>query len=364
LLIVSLQTASAAELPRTLRLTFVGDIMAHEENYRMRDFRDIYRGVERYFRASDLTVANLELPVDPTRPESGYPLFNGSIPYVRAAVESGVGLLSVANNHAFDGGIPGVLQTVRSLEYLRATGLPQLRYSGIRGNLRRPFLPESFYVKGVHVGFIALTQFLNEPGGERYVNVLDYFDSAAVNDFLGFVRKVSPDYDLLIVSYHGDQEYVQQPSPMKRDFFRRIVGAGAQIVFSHHPHVVQGYETVRVNGNDRLIMYSMGNFISAMTWDLDPRWTEHPVAPTGESFMLCVDVTCGGPPGCSVSVAECVPIANYRNPSGEMVVGSMADLVAGLDGESAAWRRYYSVRLGRMERFLGLSIADAPATAR
>ena len=347
-----------------LRLAFVGDIMAHEENYRMRDFRDIYRGVERYFSAADLTVANLELPVDPTRPESGYPLFNGNIPYVRAAVDSGIGLLSVANNHAFDGGIPGVLQTMRSLESLRKSGLPQLRYSGIRANLRRPFLPASLYVKGVHVGFIALTQFLNDPAGDRYVNVVDYYDAAAVSDFLGFVRKVSPDYDLFIVSYHGDQEYVQQPAPMKREFFRRVVQAGAHIVYSHHPHVVQGYETVRVDGGDRLIMYSMGNFISAMTWDLDPRRIDHPVAPTGESYMLRVDVTCGGAPGCSVSVAECVPIANYRNASGEMVVGSMADLASGVDGENAAWRRYYAVRLSRMERFLGLSFAGAPVAVR
>jgi poly-gamma-glutamate synthesis protein (capsule biosynthesis protein) len=353
--------ASAAPLPRSLRLTFIGDIMAHEQNYRMQDFRDIYRGVERFFAASDLTVANLELPVDPARPESGYPLFNGSIPYVRAALDAGVGLLSVANNHAFDGGVTGVFQTLRSLESLRRDG-ERIRWSGIRGNLHRTWVPESLSVNGVRVGFIAVTQFLNDPGGDRWVNVVDYMDEEAVRDFLRFVRRTSPDYDLFIVSYHGDREYVQQPSAMKRAFFHRLIEAGAHIVYGHHPHVVQSFERVRVNGADRLIMYSMGNFISAMTWGLDPLMIDHPVAPTGESYLLRVDVMCSAA-GCSVSAAECIPIANYRNSRGEMLVAALSDLVGGVEGESAAWRAYYAVRLSRMQSFLGIPAASPVSRA-
>ena len=86
-----------------LHLVFAGDIMGHDVNYRMADYRDIYRGVRQYLGDADLAVANLELPVDPTRAESGYPRFNGNAAYVRAAVEAGFNLLSTANNHAFDG---------------------------------------------------------------------------------------------------------------------------------------------------------------------------------------------------------------------------------------------------------------------
>ncbi len=346
-----LQPVAAAQAPRIVRLTFIGDIMAHDVNYAMGDFRDIYREVESDFLDDDLTVANLELPVDPTRPEEGYPRFNGSTAYVRAALESGVDLLSTANNHAFDGGEVGVLQTIRSLESLRFVGVRPLEYSGTRGNTRRPFAPVSVLVRGVRVGFIAATQFLNEPGGSRWVNVVDYGDPRAVAVFVDWVRRVSADYDLLVVSYHGDREYVQEPSPSKRAFFHRLLEAGAGIVYSHHPHVVQGWELVRVNGHDRLIMYSMGNFISGMTWRLDPSQTDNRYAPTGESYMLRAEVVCGGA-GCSVSAVRSIPVANYRNGKGEMVVGRMEDLAGEAGGLNPAWRQYYSVRLARMERFL------------
>jgi poly-gamma-glutamate capsule biosynthesis protein CapA/YwtB (metallophosphatase superfamily) len=320
----------------------------------MEDYRDIYRGVASDCLDDDLTVANLELPVDPTRPEEGYPLFNGSIPYVRAALESGVDLLSAANNHAFDGGLVGVFQTIRSLESLRRAGPQPLAYSGIRGNDRVAFAPEAVSVRGVRVGFIAVTQFLNQAGGDPWIHVVDYTDPRAVAAFLEQVRIMSPMFDMLIVSYHGDREYVQEPSPRKREFFLRVVGAGATIVYSHHPHVVQGYEVIKVGGRDRLIMYSMGNFISGMTWELDPSQVDNRYAPTGEAYMLHVEVVCGQS-GCSVSRTESVPIANFRNEKGEMVVGRMRDLVQTAGGLTPAWRKYYAERLSRMERFLAES---------
>jgi hypothetical protein len=346
------QDAPAPAEPRTLHLVFAGDIMAHDVNYRMVDYHDIYRGVQQYVAGADLAVANLELPLDPTRPESGYPRFNGNTAYLRAAVDAGFNVLSTANNHAFDGGVEGVLQTLRTLHALEASPERPLVFSGTRGNAHRPFLPESFLVQGVRVGFLAVTQFLNEPDEGRYIDVVDYTDVLATECFLRFLRDTSRRYDLFIVSYHGDQEYTQQASPRKKEFFRRMLEAGVHIVFSHHPHVVQPYELVRSGEGDRLIMYSMGNLISAMTWTMDPATADETTAATGEAYLLSVEVRCAAG-GCSVQKVAPIPVANYRNERGEMVVGTLGDLAAGSIDLPASWRSFYARRLLKMKRFLG-----------
>jgi len=359
LLLVFLSSASAQAL-RDLRLAFVGDIMAHNVNTRMSDYQDIYRGVADIFHGCDLVAANLEFPIDSTRPTSGYPLFNGDPAYVRAAVESGIQVFSVANNHAFDAGEEGVFQTLRAFAALSGAASGALTFSGIRGNQHRPFLPETRIVNGVRVGFLAVTQFLNEPDAGRYVNVVDYSDDRAVQDLLQLVRSVSPLYGLFIVSYHGDREYAQEPSPLKRAFFQELLEAGAHIVFSHHPHVVQRYEVVRVKGVERLIMYSMGNFISGMTWMLGPAHLRGAVAATGESYILMVDVRCAAG-GCSVRGVEPIPIANYMNERNEMVVARMSDLAEGTIVLSPGWQEYFAGRLALMESFLGVAASpDQP----
>ncbi len=358
-LLLAFPPSSAAQAPRTLRLTFIGDIMAHDVNFRMRDYHDIYRGVEQTFLGDDLTVANLELPVDPTRPESGYPYFNGNSSYLRAAADAGIDVLSDANNHAFDGGPEGIFQTLRSLHALRASVGRPMAFSGIRGNPHGSFYPDALTVRGLRVGFLAATQFLNERDQGRYVQVVDYANETAAQEFLGFVSRISRQFDLLIVSYHGDREYSPRPSALKKRFFHKLVEAGACIVFSHHPHVVQGYEIVRARGADRLIMYSMGNFISGMTWRLDPKAPADELAATGEAYMLSVQVRCAG--GCAVSGVEAVPIANYRNERGEMVVARLEDLAKGAVALPAVWRSFYAERLIRMRRFLAGFRAAGPA---
>jgi hypothetical protein len=350
--------AAPARGDADLRLVFLGDIMAHDVNLRMRDPRDIYRGVEGAWRGSDLVAANFEMPVDPARPSAGYPLFNGTSAYLRAAAAAGVNVFSAANNHAFDGGLEGVFQTLRAFAALPAAAGGPVRVSGLRGNEHRPFLPESFMVRGARVGFLAVTQFVNQGGASPWVHVADYADPAAARGLLDLVKAVSPLFDLFIVSYHGDREYVQEPSAAKEAFFRQLLEAGAHIVFGHHPHVVQRYELASVKGARRLVMYSMGNFISGMTWRRGPSELGPLLAATGESYLLSVDVRCGRGT-CTVLDARPIPVGNYMDGD-EMVVGLMSDLASEASPQPAPWREYWTGRLALMRRFFPAD-AEPPA---
>ncbi len=332
-----------------LRLTFLGDIMGHDVNLRMEDYRDIYRGVEEVFLADDLTIANLEFPLEPTLPVSGYPLFNANRGYLDAALDAGIDVFSLSNNHAFDQREEGIFQTLRTAVSAKGAAARQVAFSGIRGNPRQSFAPETLAVRGLRVGFIAATQFLNDPAGRPYVNVVDCTDEAAVQDFLSLVKRESARYDLFVVSYHGDDEYVGEPGPAKVSFFRRLLENGAHIVCGHHPHVVQGWELARVDGGDRLLLYSMGNFISGMTWRLDPTEPAAGLPPRGESYLLEARVLLTGGT-VSVVRAEAIPIANYRNARGEMVVGRLKELADGTVRLPKAWTAYFAGRLALMER--------------
>ncbi len=63
--------------------------------------------------------------------------------------------------------------------------------------------------------------------------------------------------DLVIVQFHSGFQFVGSPSPGLRITSRAAIDAGADMVISHHPHVLQGAEWY----NGKLIVYSLGNFL-------------------------------------------------------------------------------------------------------
>ncbi len=343
--------ALACQAPRILHLAFVGDVMAHDVNYHMEDFRDIYRGVEGRLAAADVCFANLEFPVDATKPTASFPAFNSTRPYWQAAADSGISAFSLANNHAFDQGEEGIFQTLRSAASVHTpTGAP-VTVSGIRGNTTRPFEPQTILARGIRVGFLAVTQFINQGGRCPYVNVADYRDREAADELVSQVRAASREYDVFVVSYHGDAEYSPRADPEKAAFFRRLLENGAHIVFGHHPHVFQGFELVPVKGEMRLSLLSMGNFISGMTWRADPAAPERVNPATGDSALLEVDMLVTGA-GAYITGVRALPIANYRNKRGEMVVGMLGDLASGEARLGGAWTAYYRSRLASVQGLL------------
>ena len=64
--------------------------------------------------------------------------------------------------------------------------------------------------------------------------------------------------------------------------YHKMIDWGADIIFGGHPHVVEPSETVEKDGEKKLIIYSMGNFISnqrieSMGDEENAKWTERGV---------------------------------------------------------------------------------------
>jgi hypothetical protein len=332
-----------------VHLTFLGDIMAHDVNYRIKDFSVVYRDVKDILTSDDLTFANLESPVNEKEPYYTYPSFNMRRDYVSALANAGIDVLSLANNHSYDRGKDGIVQTICSIIILKETRNMELYYSGIRANTKIEYKPVTIRKKGWKIGFLAVSQFLNSFRKNDYVNIVNYRDEAESNRFIDYIKSVSREYDLFILSYHGDTEYSFVPDPRKVEFFDKLVNAGCHIVYSHHPHVLQPYKLIEVNGSSRLIMYSMGNFISGQRWYYAPIDVQDKFSYTGDSVMLKVkaEYKNNSP---SISIEKSILITNHINEKREVVIKLLENIANEIS--DPGWIAYYKERLKIMTSFL------------
>ncbi|UCF99498.1 MAG: CapA family protein [Spirochaetaceae bacterium] len=324
-----------------LQLSFSGDVMVHTANYLTTDYSAIYRSVAPLFKKDDLSFANLEFPVDPSSPFSSYPRFNGTPEYLQAAVEAGIDVFSLANNHAFDQGRDGILQTLRCLSRIGEQSHRRLYAGGIRGNLKVPFQPVEIHCRGIRIGFLAVCQMVNRPMPDFYVNIVDYRNRRHREYFLPYIEAVAPQYDLFILSYHGGREYSREPEEEANRFFDRLLEAGVDVVWAHHPHVVQPHRLVDREEGRALIMPSTGNLISGMLIGLEPQQPEHKFAWTTDSAVWLVTVLVESGQASVQRVAP-LPITNYRNGRGDVLVERMP----GMGGKKlpAEWQSYYRER--------------------
>lgn len=334
---------------KPIELVFTGDIMAHEVNYSMRDYSRIYEGVEPLLHSASLCFGNLEVPVADDLPLSTYPRFNVHAPYVKAAIDAGFNVFSLANNHSNDQGSAGILATRALLE---SQG-PNVYSSGLRAIEGEPMRPVILSSGESEVVFLSITEILNshDPSAN-----LVYFvppTKAARETFLADVRRIRTENPnaLFVLAIHLDEpEYVRTVKRAKREWFRELAAAGVDIVWGSHPHVMQEWEITTVERNHAkrqvLFMYSMGNFISGQRKEInreDPgAYREY----TGDAVVLCVTVRSG-----SIKAVP-VPLTVYIDPEAGPVLRPFdSSFVASLE---KPLQDYYNARYALMRAYLPL----------
>ena len=70
--------------------------------------------------------------------------------------------------------------------------------------------------------------------------------------------------EFTIFYIHWGNEYQLQPSAQQEKLAGMLNSIGVNVIFGSHPHVVQPIRTLKndANGNETLVCYSLGNFIS------------------------------------------------------------------------------------------------------
>ena len=247
--------------PQPVRITLVavGDLLMHQDVKRAAKenaggFQGLWGDLKPLFSEADLLFGNLETPVAPATGNSGRPfVFNAPLELPQALKASGFTILSTANNHAYDQGSKGVVET---LERLEAVGLIAVGSGRDRAQAE---LPRFLECKGVKIAFLAFTDLfnlnLNQGGKGPWVRGLD--DGA-----LDAVRAARNQADLVVVSVHWGIEYEHLPRARQREMAANLIGCGADLIIGHHPHVLQPLEWLEANGRKGAVAFSLGNFIS------------------------------------------------------------------------------------------------------
>lgn len=329
-----------------LVLTFTGDLMAHAKNQAMADYDDIYRALSGWLHSDDLSFINLETPIEAARPVSDYPQFNAHPAYLLAAVRGGFDVFALANNHSNDYGNDSVDGTLSALTKVATP----LSWSGLREKTGTTLSPVVIEKKGWKIGFLSLTNLVNRWPGAARVNLVSVWDiwskKAHLENQRALLKKVETwkaGVDVLVVAFHDGVEYATQPDPIQVAFYQQMVEAGVDVFWGHHPHVLQPWKWVTTDRGPRLLMYSLGNFLSRQSAGLGPQDSKKPAALRGDGALMQVTLTktatqTGTDIGLSVVP---IPLNNYLDPQkGTIVVPTEV-----LTREAPeAWRAYYRQR--------------------
>ena len=79
------------------------------------------------------------------------------------------------------------------------------------------------------------------------------------------INRVRDKVDLLIVAMHWGIEYTHIPTSYQIDMANYLSSLGVDIIIGTHPHVVMPITYI----NDTLVIYSLGNFLSAQETNID-----------------------------------------------------------------------------------------------
>lgn len=81
------------------------------------------------------------------------------------------------------------------------------------------------------------------------------------------IQSLRKKVDVVVVSIHWGEEYTLEPNQNQRELAHLLANAGADIIFGHHPHVIQPYEKITTSKGESHVFFSLGNFFSAQQFD-------------------------------------------------------------------------------------------------
>jgi poly-gamma-glutamate synthesis protein (capsule biosynthesis protein) len=196
-------------------------------------------------------------------------------------IKAGFHAVSTTNNHILDYGHDGLLET---LSHLDAHGI---KHAGAGRNLAEAHAPAIVERPGFKVAMLAYTTVFC-PGWEATAEgpglaalhvttsyephprhhetpgkppkVRTFMVSADKDRVAKDIAAARAQADIVICSFHwGVSEGYEKLTEYQPELGHHAIDSGADLVFGHHPHLIQGIEVYR----GKAIFYSLGNFTFA-----------------------------------------------------------------------------------------------------
>ena len=325
------ETDDKDETDDEIKLLFAGDIMAHTNNYHISSFDKIWRDVKYLIDGNDLVFANIEAPVDTTKPVSNYPNFNMPQNYVQAAVDAGFNVFSLCNNHSNDQYLDGIKETLKTVDRIcelaaKNANPRSLYFSGLKNSKESEFSYNIIEKSGWKILFLPMTELLNRPDFSEYINYIKT-DDASRNEFIDYVKKLREKNPctIFILSFHtAEPEYTRNITSRQEKFYKELIKNGVDIIWANHAHIIKNRKIIvdTETNCDKLIMYANGNTISGQRRnpDLTSKNPNGERDNTGDGLFY--KVTLKKDNKGSVKIKKCEPIfiTTYINTANEFVL--------------------------------------------
>jgi poly-gamma-glutamate capsule biosynthesis protein CapA/YwtB (metallophosphatase superfamily) len=209
---------------------------------------------------------------------------------IAALARAGFHGASLAGNHVYDRGAEGIEDTVAAL---RGNGIAPFGAGPDLAAARRPAILEK---DGKRFGFLSYncvgpkdSWAAAAKAGCAWVHVLSHYEQEGANPggpplvytfatpasleaMENDIEALRPEVDVLVVALHkGLVHTPAQLAMYERPVARAAIGAGADIVVGHHPHIARGIEFYK----GKPIFHGLGNFVT-VTRALNVEKNAHP----------------------------------------------------------------------------------------
>lgn len=254
-------TKAKPPVKKTVTLVATGDILMHNTQIASGQQADgsfqfdcFFKPVRSLIEYGDYASTNFEAAMaGGSSGYTGYPKFNSPDEMAATLKEAGYDVVITSNNHILD---RGYLGAIRTMGVLRNAGLD------IVGTYQSQEEKKSFLIKdlnGIRVGYLAYSYGTNGiPVPKEHPYFFNFLNKETV---LKEINQLRPKVDVLVLVLHWGVEYSLQPTEEQRELARIFLEAGVDVILGSHPHVIQPMEVMKVNNQDKFVIYSMGNFI-------------------------------------------------------------------------------------------------------
>ncbi|WP_394405026.1 CapA family protein [Streptococcus sp. 20-1249] len=281
----SQQTKSKQVTSQTARVMAHGDLLYHDGLYISAqqadgsyDFSTNFTYVKPWIEQADLAIADFEGTISSEFPLAGYPLFNAPSSVVTAIKDAGYDVVDLAHNHILDSQLSGLISTSKNFTDL-GIGTVGIYPEGNRASAPL-FIRE---INGIKIAILAYAYGFNGMEGNLTQEEYDsYLSDMNESKMQAEIERAEKEADVTIVMPQMGVEYQLEPTQEQVTLYHKMVDWGADVVFGGHPHVAEPSEILEKDGDKKLIIYSMGNFISNQRMETmegvnNYQWTERGV---------------------------------------------------------------------------------------
>lgn len=265
----------------SISLIMAGDNLINDKLYNAAkkddgsyDFKSMYSYIKDIVKNYDLAYYNQETILGGSEiGVSSYPAFNSPYEVGDATIDTGFNLVSLATNHTLDRGEKAI---INSLNYWNNKSNVLTSGSYLSNDDRNKVnIKEVNNITYTMLNYTYGTNGIKVPEGKEYlVNIWPCTGNNPDNDtkyqeYKEVVKKdilrVRDKVDLLIVAMHFGVEYTHVPTNYQIDMAEFLSSLGVDIIIGTHPHVIMPITYI----NDTLVIYSLGNFLSAQDTNND-----------------------------------------------------------------------------------------------